>query len=290
MKKIYQLTLLFVLFFSISSCNKLEFEYAPTNSALSFEKAAGTYTLDGKDIIVNLHRGGNVDSPLKVDIELEAGSVYTMAGKQAVFEAGKSNVEILLTYNPAELRPTIEYTFSLKISDDLIAELSPAGIQQFKGIGELPLIYENYAEMSYKSSAYLGAMMGSKTATLQKAKGTDHYFRILNLYDAREPLYLITDLSTKKVTLKDLEMGYTGDPEAAYNPDMEIYIYQTGLIYKSKNIEIYPRVNAVIWSKLSAVLPKQGDILSFNMWATNGSEYINNGYNFEETYTVKSLY
>ncbi|MBQ5802659.1 MAG: hypothetical protein IIW25_00330 [Bacteroidales bacterium] len=164
----------FALVFTISSCNQdlMETTYTPQNNDVTFAAPSATYSLEGQKLDVTLQRGVAKED-LSVNLTLnDPLGVYTLSTNTVTFAAGEYEKTVSLTYDLNNLKPVIDYAFTISFN---AADKAIAGYNEFKGSAQMPLEYEEVGTVNMKDNK--GYVTGYPHK-LYLAKYTDNYYMI----------------------------------------------------------------------------------------------------------------
>ncbi|MBR5183175.1 MAG: hypothetical protein IKW15_01725, partial [Bacteroidales bacterium] len=132
--------------FTTTSCNQdmMEAKYNPDNNNITFESATTKYSLEGQALVVKINRGiakEAVSIPLTLT---DPNGIYTMNKKTADFAEGEYSTEVQLTYDVTELKPVVNYAFTLSFNE---AEKAASGTNKITATCQMPLVYQDWGTM-----------------------------------------------------------------------------------------------------------------------------------------------
>lgn len=168
------------------SCQKVTFDYVPSNEDVTFSGEDASYVLDGSKIVVEIVRGV-ADKPLSLNLSFQdEASVFSLSSNTVDFAAGEFTKAVEVSYDLADMAPAVKYSFSISF-DEKVASVT--GKSTFKGSGMMPLEYEDYGTITYVQgwrdiAPFSSAFSNDPTYKLQKAKFTTNYYRIVGIYDS----------------------------------------------------------------------------------------------------------
>ncbi len=168
--------------FTTTSCNQdmMEAKYNPDNNNVTFESATTSYSLEGQALVVKINRGIAKEA-ISIPLTLtDANGVYTMNKKTADFAEGEYTTEVQLTYNVEEMKPVVNYAFTLSFNE---ADMAASGTNKITANCMMPLVYKDWGTMSpynvYVMSLFSQEQMEWK---IQLAENTNNYFKVVGMY------------------------------------------------------------------------------------------------------------
>ncbi len=174
--------------FALTSCNQdlMEATYTPDNNNVTFEESTATYSLEGQPIVVKINRG-IANEAISIPLTLtDAHGVYTMNKTSADFAAGEYTTEVQLTYNVEDLKPVVNYAFTLSFNE---ADKALTGANKVTASCQMPLVYKDWGVMT-GTALYAGSLMTAeqKSWKIQLADYTNNYFKIVGMYGSETDL------------------------------------------------------------------------------------------------------
>ena len=174
--------------FTTTSCNQdmMEAKYNPDNNNITFESATTKYSLEGQALVVKINRGiakEAVSIPLTLT---DPNGIYTMNKKTADFAEGEYSTEVQLTYDVTELKPVVNYAFTLSFNE---AEKAASGTNKITATCQMPLVYQDWGTMS-PYSVYITSLLSAEQRNwkIQLADNTNNYFKIVGMYGGQNDL------------------------------------------------------------------------------------------------------
>ena len=174
--------------FTITSCNQdmMEATYSPDNNNVTFEASTTSYSLEGQALVVKINRGIAKEA-ISIPLTLtDANGIYTMDKKSADFAEGQYTTEVKLTYNVEELKPVVNYAFTLTFNE---ADKAASGTNKITASCQMPLVYKDWGTMS-PYSVYITSLLSAeqKNWKIQLADYTNNYFKIVGMYGGENDL------------------------------------------------------------------------------------------------------
>lgn len=174
--------------FALTSCNQdlMEATYTPDNNNVTFEVSSTSVSLEGQPIVVKINRGVAKEA-ISIPLTLtDAHGVYTINKKSADFAAGEYTTEVTLTYNVEDLKPVVNYTFTLSFNE---ADMAVSGTNKITANCQMPLVYKDWGTIS-AHAVYVKSLLSTEKRTwkLQLADYTNNYFKIVGLYGGETDL------------------------------------------------------------------------------------------------------
>lgn len=187
-KKVLSFVAAFVLVFSMSSCNQdlMEAKYSPVNNDVTFEMSSTTFSLEGQALVVKINRGVAKEA-ISIPLSLtDANGVYTLSKNSADFAAGEYTTEVSLTYNIEDLKPIVNYAFTLSFNEQ---DMALAGTNKITANCQMPLVYRDWGVLS-SSTLYIGSLLSAEQRSykVQLADYTNNYFKIIGFYGGETDL------------------------------------------------------------------------------------------------------
>lgn len=169
------------LVFGITSCSQemMEKTYTPDNYNVTFEGASATFSLEGQDLVVKVNRGVAKEA-ISVPVTLtDPNGVYTLSKNTADFAEGEYTTELKLSYNPENLKPVVNYTFTLAFD---AAYVAASGSNKITATCMMPLVYQDWGTLeAYQGTLFQFFAPEDKVYTLQIADYTNNYFKVKNM-------------------------------------------------------------------------------------------------------------
>lgn len=166
--------------FALTSCNQdlMEATYTPDNNNVTFEVSSTSVSLEGQPIVVKINRGVAKEA-ISIPLTLtDAHGVYTLNKKSADFAAGEYSTEVTLTYNVEDLKPVVNYAFTLSFNE---ADMALSGTNKITGNCQMPLVYKDWGTIiAYKGTLFQFFAAADKEYKIQLAENTKNYFKIVN--------------------------------------------------------------------------------------------------------------
>ena len=174
--------------FALTSCNQdlMEATYTPDNNNVTFEMSSASYSLEGQPIVIKINRGVANDA-ISIPLTLtDAHGVYTMNKKSADFAAGEYTTEVQLSYNVDDLKPVVNYAFTLSFNE---ADMAISGASKLTGNCQMPLVYKDWGKMSAYAGSFFSYVPAEKrTWTIQLADYTNNYFKVKGFFGGETDL------------------------------------------------------------------------------------------------------
>lgn len=187
-KKILSFVAAFVLVFSMSSCNQdlMEATYTPDNNNVTFEMSSASFDLEGQPIVIKINRGvakEAVSIPLSLT---DPTGTFTINKNSADFAAGEYTTEVSLSYNVDDLKPIVNYPFTLSFNE---ADMAISGTCKLSANCQMPLVYQDWGEVSAYAGSFFSYVPAEKrTWTIQLADYTNNYFKIKGFFGGSDDL------------------------------------------------------------------------------------------------------
>lgn len=174
--------------FTITSCNQdmMEATYTPDNHNVTFEVSSTSYSLEGQDLVVKINRGIAKEA-ISVPLTLsDPNGVYSISKASADFAEGEYTTEVKLSYNVENLKPVVNYSFTLSFND---AYKAASGTSKLTASCQMPLVYKDWGTMS-PYSVYITSLLSEeqKNWKIQLADYTNNYFKIVGMYGGENDL------------------------------------------------------------------------------------------------------
>ena len=177
-----------VVLFSLSSCSQdmMEVTYTPDNYNVTFESSSATYALEGQALVVTINRGVAKEA-ISVPLTLtDPNGVYSMDKRTADFAEGEYTTQVKLSYNVSDLKPVVNYAFTLSFDD---AYKAVSGTNKITGSCQMPLVYRDWGKVSaYKGSFFSYVPAEKRTWDIQLADYTNNYFKIKGFFGGETDL------------------------------------------------------------------------------------------------------
>ena len=177
-----------VVLFSLSSCSQemMETTYTPDNYNVTFETSSATYALEGQALVVTINRGVAKEA-ISVPLTLtDPNGVYSMDKRTADFAEGEYTTQVKLSYNVSDLKPVVNYAFTLSFDD---AYKAVSGTNKITGSCQMPLVYRDWGKVSaYKGSFFSYVPAEKRTWDIQLADYTNNYFKIKGFFGGETDL------------------------------------------------------------------------------------------------------
>lgn len=319
MKKILNISLLLVLGVIIASCSNKTAMYTPTNEDVSFEVPTfGALATDEETpFTLKIQRGvakEELNVPLtftSYTIEEDAegnkvkvnNTIFALNPQAITFAAGEYTKTLSISYTYAEMEPGVDYYFDIQFNNSIAG---PAGFSELLGTVKMKLNYVDYLACDpWFYSARMGGYNHARLfedltmdVTLQKAVGTDNYYKLRAWKDPDDPDNPDADLFA-------LEFQYDADEDEliissypGYNDNLSTTsisgypcwyytVNYKGTVYRGYPIKDYTYID-----KTSGVAGQlvAGDEIDLMGWYYKvGSGYYAGGYTIYDFYVFEDL-
>ena len=299
--KLFVITSL-VLGVIFASCSNETAKYTPTNEDISWElkSYSGLATSDETPYTFNIQRGvANKEANVAIaifsyTIEKEVDSegnlvdkkvgnnLFTLPVSAISFAAGEYKKSIDVAYSYASLEPGVDYYFDIEFSDEYAG---PGCNNVVTGNVKVKLEYEDYASIVYSSRwfTYPAGVaqnfdesfvpeFNTVNVTLQRAKGTNNYYKLENLFYDRALEFKMEDGSI-------VIDKYSGYNDKVYSVSSSYVVFRTTISEGTLQMQFYPYRITISASAVDAdgvtILPGTGNnYFTFNGWFyLNGSNW-----------------
>lgn len=318
MKKILNISLLLVLGVIIASCSNKTAIYHPTNEDVSFEVSSfGALATDEEQpYILKIQRGvakQELNVPLTFSsytIEEDAegnkvivnNNIFTLNPGAVTFAAGEYTKTLAVSYTYADMEPGVDYYFHIQFNSDVAG---PAGYNELTGAVKMKLNYVDYLSADpWLYGSRIGGYVHARLfeclqmdVTLQRAAGTDNYYKLRAWKDPADPDNPDADLFALEFQYdaSEDEMIITSYP--GYNDGLSTtsisgypcwyYTFAySGITYRGYPIKDYCYVDKTSGQAGQLVSGDEIDLMGW-YWKTGG--YYAGGYTIYDFYVLEDL-
>ena len=174
--------------FALTSCNQdmMETTYTPDNNNVTFEMSTASFNLEGQPIVIKINRGVANDA-ISIPLTLtDPTGTFTINKNSADFAAGEFSTEVQLSYNLEDLKPIVNYPFTLSFNE---ADMAISGSSRLSANCQMPLVYKDWGKVSAYAGSFFGYVPAEKrTWTIQLADFTNNYFKIKGFFGGEEDI------------------------------------------------------------------------------------------------------
>ena len=320
MKKILNISLLLVLGVIIAACSNKTAMYHPTNDDVSFEAGEfGALATDDETPFTFKLQRGVAKQELSVPLTFTSytkekdaegnevkvpNNVFNLITPSVTFAAGEYTKTFSVGYSYAAMEPGVDYFFEVHFNNEVAG---PAGYSDLVGTVKMKLNYVDYLiSGSYYYASKIGGwgigkrIMDCLTAndvTLQRAAGTDNYYRLRGWKDPQNSGDPDKDLfalefqydSDNQIVIVATYPGYN-DKASIVNFSGYKCVYYT-LTYAGDTWKAYVLYDYMGFDPEIPVGSQIGigDELDLYGWYNKNGSYFNNGYTAYDIYIFEGL-
>lgn len=258
--------------FALTSCNQdmMETTYTPDNNNVTFEMSTASFNLEGQPIVIKINRGVANDA-ISIPLTLtDPTGTFTINKNSADFAAGEFSTEVQLSYNLEDLKPIVNYPFTLSFNE---ADMAISGSSRLSANCQMPLVYKDWGKVSAYAGSFFGYVPAEKrTWTIQLADFTSNYFKIKGFFGGEEDIEF--NIQNGKGVITAPGISYYNATDVKDYPMAKVV---TGAVHPSYGVvtaylDIDPA--CVLFGGLNEDGTLQlGSIMQFDTWITVSAGY-----------------
>ena len=258
--------------FALTSCNQdlMEATYTPDNNNVTFEVSSTSVSLEGQPIVVKINRGVAKEA-ISIPLTLtDPTGTFTINKKSADFAAGEYSTEVTLTYNVEDLKPIVNYPFTLSFNE---ADMALSGSSKLSANCQMPLVYKDWGTLSAYSGSFFNYVPAEqRTCTIQLADYTNNYFKIKGFMGGEVDLEF--NIQDGKGNVTSPGISYYNATDVKDKPMAQVL---TGAVHPSYGpvtayIDLDP-LNTVFAGLNEDGTLQMGSLLGFHTWITVSAGY-----------------